>query len=129
LSKRKQAAHKQAAALRDAAEAKEADEIAASEQSLRESLEALTPEQADMFLRALELTMRKRRMMLFGYLGAALAMVVGTVWSLYMYGTHEPGTFIGWVFLIPFAIAGSSLYIFGKISRRLGTKTKGDSGG
>jgi hypothetical protein len=117
---------KQAKAIREAAEAKKLED---SEASLKDALEALTPEQADMFLRALELTMRKRRMMLLGYLAAAFAMVLGTVWSLYMYGTHEPGTFIGWVFLIPFAVAGSCLYIFGKLSRRVGMKLKGDATG
>ncbi len=82
-------------------------------------LAKLTPEQAELFLRALELTMKKRRYMLLGYLSAVVAMIVGFVWALYMFGTREPGSFIGWVFLVPFACAGALFMLFGAISRRI----------
>ena len=89
------------------------------QRELQKALDQLTPEQAEMFVQALELTMKKRRIMLLGYLLAVLAIVIGFGWALYMYGTHEYGTFFGWVFLIPFAIAGATFILFGKIARRM----------
>jgi hypothetical protein len=82
-------------------------------------LAKLSPEQADMFLRALELTLKKRRVMLVGYIAAALAIIIGFGWALYMFGTHQRGTFIGWVFLVPFASAGALFILFGKLAARI----------
>lgn len=90
---------------------------------LEKALADLTPEQAEMFVAALELAMKKRRVMLVGNLAAALAILIGMLWALYMYGGHEPGTFIGWVFLVPFAVAGAIMVGAAKIAKRIGTRS------
>ena len=99
--------------------AEEAVEPKADHRSIEEKLEELTPEEAAMFARILAITMKRRRVMLFGYLCALIAVLVGTMWALYMYGTHEPGTFIGWVFLISPAAAGVIIVFFGRWSKRI----------
>ena len=37
--------------------------------------------------------------------------------ALYVYGTKEPGQFVGWVFLVPFALVGLILQIFGRLAK------------
>lgn len=86
---------------------------------LEKALDELTPEQAEMFVAALELTMRKRRLLLIGNLAAAFAILLGTLLAFYVYGGREPGTFRAWVFLVPFGVAGALLLGFGRLARRL----------
>jgi hypothetical protein len=94
-------------------------ERAAGEPDLEAELEKLTPEQAEMFVRALELAMKKRRVLLAGHLLAILALITGSALAFYLYGTGDPDSFRGWVFLIPLATA-AVLYIgFGKLARRI----------
>ena len=100
--------------LAEAAIAPEADP-----ESIEDQLKELTPEQAAMFVRILEITMKRRRIMLLGYLSALFALVIGVVWALYMYGTHERGTFIGWVFMVPLASAALLIWFFGRWSKRI----------
>jgi hypothetical protein len=100
--------------LAEAATAPKADHVAIEDQ-----LKELTPEQADMFVRIIEITMKRRRVMLIGYLSALCALVTGVVWALYMYGTHERGTFIGWVFMVPLASAALLIWFFGRWSKRI----------
>ena len=88
-------------------------------EDFEKALSELTPEQAEMFTKALELAMRKRRVLLLGYLSALLALIIGIVGALYIYGTREPGTFVGWVFLVPLATAGALMLVFGRISRSI----------
>ena len=57
--------------------------------------------------------------MLLGYFGALLSVLLGMVWALYVYGTRTPGEFVGWVFLIPPAMAGASMYIAGRLTKRI----------
>lgn len=80
----------------------------------------LTPEQADMFTRALALALRKRRVLLLGYALTAVALFLGVVWALYIYGkTLGSGESMIWVFFIPPALAAIILITFGRISRSL----------
>lgn len=95
------------------------DEGKPSDRDLEEILANLTTEEAEMFLSALELTMRKRRVQLLGYLAALFCLVVGLGWAFWMYGRRDPGDFMGWAFLIPPAAAGLALYGFGKLARSL----------
>ena len=87
---------------------------------LQKKLEELTPEQAEMFVRALDLAIRKRRMMLLGYVTALVALIAGLIVALYIYGSQERGSFVGWVFLIPAVGAATCLILFGKLAKRLG---------
>lgn len=90
-----------------------------NDRDLEEILANLTTEEAEMFLAALELTMRKRRVQLLGYLAALLFIVVGMAWAFWMFGRRDEGEFIGWVFLIPALAAGLALVGFGKLARSL----------
>jgi len=45
-------------------------------------------------------------------------MLVGTVAALVVYGRAPRGTFVGWVFLCPFAAVGAILWLFGRWARR-----------
>ncbi len=92
-------------------------------ESLDEAIAALTPEQTEIFMRALAHTMRKRRLMLTGNLLALLIMVFGMIFAFFSYSSREPGSFAGWVFLIPFGGAGFSMWFFGKLAKRSGIKT------
>ena len=92
-----------------------------SDEDFAKKLAALTPEQREMFERALTLTVRKRRILMIGYLATAISLVLGLLWALYIYGkTHDSGDFIGWVFLVPPLVAACVLMLFGRLARRLG---------
>ncbi len=102
-------------------EKKEADALGdeKSQQDLAEALDQLTPEEADMFVRALELTLKKRRIMFWGYIGAIVALLVGAAVAFAIYGSREPGEFVGYAFLIPPLAAGAILYLIGKYARAI----------
>jgi hypothetical protein len=94
--------------------------ITKGDAELARKLQELTPEQADLFVRALHLAMRKRRILIVGYIAAAISMVLGWLWALYIYGkTRDGGVFTAWLFLVPPALAGIILVTFGRISRRI----------
>jgi len=92
--------------------------------SLEEAIAKLTPEQAEMFMNALTLTMKKRRLMLLGTLMALLVLIVGTVLAFIAFANREPGSFRIWVFLVPFAGAGCSMWFFGRLAKRAGVQTQ-----
>ncbi len=89
------------------------------EAKMKEALDNLTEEEAEMFVEALELAVRKRNLMLVGYIVAIVGLLVGLGAAFAIYGTREPGQFVGWAFLLPPFIAGAALVIFGKWSRSL----------
>lgn len=87
---------------------------------LEKKLAGLTPEQIEMFARALELAVRKKRVRLIGYALTALALIAGTLWALYIYGkTLGSGQSMTWVFLVPIALAAIILITAGRISNNL----------
>ena len=87
---------------------------------LAKKLDGLTPEQVEMFARALELAMRKKRVRLIGYALTALSLTLGTIWALYIYGkTLGSGESMTWVFLVPIALAAIILLFFGRLSNNL----------
>src|SRR5262249_37410694 len=71
----------------------------------------------------LEAAFRKRKIMLSGYVVAMVAWLVGMVCALAYFGIASG--FVGWVFLVPFAIVGVILWAFGtwaeKVSRAVGS--------
>jgi len=90
-----------------------------SDQEFAEKLAALTPEQRAMFEHALELTVKKRRLLMTGYLATAIALILGMAWALYIFGkTHGGEEFMGWVFLVPLLVAAIVLIMFGRLARR-----------
>jgi cadmium resistance protein CadD (predicted permease) len=60
---------------------------------------------------------RKRKIMLGGYLAALLLLVGGQVGAFFIYATAPADRFVGWVFLIPFALVGVVLWGFGRLAR------------
>ena len=104
-------------------DATDLDQVALEGESLEEAIGKLTPEQTELFMRALTLTMRKRRLMLVGNLVALLLLVIGLLFAFVAYANRSPGAFTGWVFLVPFGSAGFSLWFFGFLAKRAGQKT------
>lgn len=85
---------------------------------LARAIEQLSPEEAQFFLTKLEAAVRKRKIQVTGYLVAMMVWLIGMVFGLVWYGTHDG--FSGWVFLLPFGFVGATLYGFGKWSERVG---------
>ncbi len=86
-------------------------------EDLAKQLASLSQDEADIFVRALELTIKRRRNMLIGYVLSLIAIIFGMVWALYMYGTREPGTFRLWVFCVPPTLSAIVLIAFGRFTR------------
>jgi hypothetical protein len=78
----------------------------------------LSPEEAEFFLRKLEAALRKRKIMLSGYIVAMVAWLVGMVCAIAYFGISTG--FVGWVFLVPFGIVGGILWVFGKWANHVG---------
>jgi hypothetical protein len=73
-----------------------------------------TEEQIAALMRHIERIEKKRKIMLAGYLAALVLLVGGQIGAFVIYANTPPGRFVGWVFLLPFALVGSALWIFGK---------------
>jgi peptidoglycan/LPS O-acetylase OafA/YrhL len=91
------------------------DEVAAA-------IAKLTPEEAQLVLAKLEATFRKRRMQATGYIIAVVAWAVAMVCALAYDGATDG--FVGWAYLVPFALVGAILWIVGKWSERIGRNIK-----
>jgi hypothetical protein len=95
---------------------------AGTQDELAKAIGELSPDEADFFLRKLEAALRKRKIQLSGYIVAMVAWVVGMVCALAYFGIASG--FVGWVFLVPFAIVGVILWAFGtwaeKVARAVG---------
>jgi hypothetical protein len=87
---------------------------------LAEAVAQLSPEEAAYFVAKLEGAIRKRKIQITGYLVAMLAWVVGMMFALAWYGTHDG--FVGWVFLAPFGVVGVILYAFGRWSEKVAAR-------
>ena len=85
---------------------------------LARAVEQLSPDEAAFFLKRLEAALRKRKIMLSGYMVAMVAWLVGMVMAIAYYGMSTG--FVGWVFLVPFGIVGVILFAFGKWANRVG---------
>ena len=57
---------------------------------------------------------KRRRIMLFGYIFAAIVLLIGEVVCLYIIGSSPASARLSWIFLIPFALTGSIMWGFGK---------------
>ncbi|HEY1557141.1 MAG TPA: hypothetical protein VGF94_20035 [Kofleriaceae bacterium] len=91
---------------------------ASKHDQLARAVEELSPEEAQFFLKKLEIALRKRKIQLLGYLVATLAWVLMMVGALAYFGLADG--FVGWVFLVPFAVVGAILYGFGRWANKLG---------
>ena len=91
---------------------------AGDQDELAKAIAELNPQEAEFFLLKLEAALRKRKIMLSGYIMAMVAWLVGMVLALAYFGIASG--FVGWVFLVPFAIVGVILYVFGKWANKVG---------
>ena len=73
-------------------------------------------EQIEKLIAAIEKVERRRRIMVWGYLLAAVVLVVGQIFAFVAVARSPRGTFMGWVYLAPFALVGAILWGFGKWS-------------
>jgi hypothetical protein len=89
-------------------------------EELARAIEKLTPDEAAFFVGKLEAAIRKRKIQISGYLASMLIWVLGMMFGLVYYGTHDG--FVGWVFLLPFGLVGLTLFAFGKWAARVGAK-------
>lgn len=110
---------KQNKANRGSELAKQAITSEAEHDSIEDQIKNLNPEEAAMFVRLLEHTLRKRRWMLGGYLLALLAVLGGLTWALWYSGSQGPGTFVGWVFVVPPGLAALIIWAVGWHVKRM----------
>jgi hypothetical protein len=89
-------------------------------EELARAVEKLSPEEAEFFLGKLEAALRKRKIQLLGYLIAMVVWLVGMVLALAYFGISDG--FVGWVFLVPFALVGVILYVFGMWANKVGAR-------
>lgn len=85
-------------------------------------LSGLSAKERALLDEAVDLVMKKRRIMFVGYVVAALMVAGGGAFTMIIYLGREPGTFWAWSLLVPFAGVGASLWGFGKLAKRAGQK-------
>jgi hypothetical protein len=84
---------------------------------LAKAVAQLSPDEAAFFLSKLEAAVTKRKIQLTGYLVAMVVWLASMVGALAYYGTHDG--FVGWIFLVPFALVGLILWGFGRYSEKV----------
>jgi hypothetical protein len=72
---------------------------------------------------AVEALARRRRLGIFGYLGALVLMIGGGVLGLAWMGQAPPGEFRGWILLLPLGAGGLWLWVLGAWGRRARKRT------
>lgn len=90
--------------------------------ALAAAVARLSPEDAAMFLARLEAAITKRKLQLTAYLVAMAVWLVAMLGALVYYGSHDG--FVGWVFLVPFALVGAILWGFGAWSERVAARIR-----
>jgi uncharacterized membrane protein len=93
----------------DALDPKKFDDVA-------RAIQQLSPQEAAHFAALLERSIKRRRIQLFGYLLSLVVVLVGMFLALAYWVTAEQGTFVGWVFLLPFVAVGIIFVVFGRWS-------------
>ncbi len=88
------------------------------QEQIAEAIKNLRPEEAALFVFHLEMKLRKRKIQLIGYLVAMAIWLAGMLFALVSFGLLEG--FVGWVFLVPFALVGLILWAFGKWAEKVG---------
>jgi hypothetical protein len=89
---------------------------------VRGALSQLSPEEALRVLDILERGLKRRKIQLWGYLTAAVVLIIGTAASLAYYGSQEEGRFVGWTFILPIVFCSIVLVAFGRWSDRYKTE-------
>jgi hypothetical protein len=85
---------------------------------VEDAVASLPPEKAAELVALLEASIRRRKIELVGYLAAAVVLLLGMVIAIYAYGAAAEGRFVGWVFILPLALAGLVMIAVGRAARR-----------
>lgn len=91
---------------------------ASKHDELLKMFQELPPEVSAYYIVKLEATLKMRKLQLTGYLVALVVWLAGMVGALAYFGATEG--FSGWIFLVPFALVGAILWLFGKWSAAVG---------
>jgi hypothetical protein len=86
--------------------------------AIAEAIKHLSQEQAALFLFTLEMKLKKRKIQLVGYLVAMAVWLAAMLLALVVFGMASG--FVGWIFLVPFALVGVILWVFGRWSEKVG---------
>ena len=89
---------------------------APTQAELEEAIKKLSPDEAAALMKSLERALIKRKIQLTGYLVAMFVWLLAMLGALVIYGTTDG--FVGYVFLLPFAFVGITLWAFGKWAAR-----------
>ena len=81
-------------------------------EEIAEAIKGLSSEQALAFLEKLERVYKKGRIQALGYLVAMVVWAAGMFFALVYAGSTDG--FTAWVYLVPFALVGMVLYVFGR---------------
>lgn len=95
-----------------------------SEQDLAKAVSQLSSREAEMFLHKLEAALRKRKIMLSGYLIAMVVWIVAMGFALAYFGMASG--FVAWVLLVPFGLVGLILWAFGSWAERVSRAVRSD---
>lgn len=88
--------------------------------AVAEAMKQMSPEERDLFIYLLKSKYTKRKIQLTGYLVGLFLWLAGMMFALVIYGTASG--FVGWVFLVPFALLGATIWGFGKWSEKIGNR-------
>lgn len=106
--------------LPSVAELPDADDAfdTSKQDAVAEAIKNLSREEAALFLFHLEMKLKKRKLQLLGYIVAMALWLAGMLLALAAFGMADG--FVGWVFLVPFAAVGVTLWAFGKWAEKVG---------
>jgi hypothetical protein len=83
------------------------------------AIQQLSPDEAQHFLKLLERGIKRRKIQMVGYMLALIVLLLGQFGAIVYYGAADEGTFVGWVFFLPFLAVGLVFWLFGRWARRL----------
>lgn len=84
---------------------------------IEQAVQQLPADKATELVALLEASIRRRRIEMWGYIAAAIVMLVGMVFALYLYGRAGGDSFVGWVFLLPLGLAGLTMMLVARWAR------------
>ncbi len=87
---------------------------------IERAVRELPPERAAELVAMLEASIKRRKIELYGYLAAAVIVVVGMLGTLWIMGKYGGSSFVAWVLLIPLALAGAVMTWVGKRAKAAG---------
>jgi hypothetical protein len=80
---------------------------------VEKAISQLSPEEAEHFIRLIERALTRRRIQFAGYM-VSLVVLIGSMTGALIYAGAAPrGTFIGWVYFIPFLLVAALFWAFG----------------